>query len=76
MHRPIFLVSALFVAMWPGLPALGRVLERGDAVTFRQAAPAVVSISTWKVRPGGPTSDSPQRVKSYGSGYTPGMPAG
>jgi serine protease Do len=69
MHRPIFLVSTLFVSMWFGLPAHGRVMERGDAATFRQAAPAVVSISTWKVRPASPTGDSPQRVKSYGSGF-------
>jgi serine protease Do len=68
MHR-LILVSALFVAMWPGLPALGRVMELGDATAFRHAAPAVVSISTWKVRPAGSSGGSSQRVKFYGSGF-------
>jgi serine protease Do len=69
MHRPIFLVSALLVAIWPGLPALGRVMELGDAAAFGQAAPAVVSISTWKIRPADRPGDFPERVKFYGSGF-------
>ena len=69
MHRPIFLVSALLVAIWPGLPALGRVMELGDAAAFGQAAPAVVSISTWRIRPADQPGDFPERVKFYGSGF-------
>ena len=46
-----------------------RVMESGDAAVARNAMPAVVNISTWKVKPPDKEGDSPRRVKTYGSGF-------
>ena len=50
-------------------PALARAMESGDAAVARKATPAVVNISTWKVRQPTSTGESPRRVKTYGSGF-------
>ena len=50
-------------------PVLARAMERGDATAARKATPAVVNISTWKVRPPAKPGDLPRRVKTYGSGF-------
>ena len=46
-----------------------RVMESGDAAVARKAMPAVVNISTWKVKLPEKEGDSPRRVKTYGSGF-------
>jgi serine protease Do len=50
-------------------PVFARAMERGDATAARKATPAVVNISTWKVRPPAKPGDLPRRVKTYGSGF-------
>ena len=46
-----------------------RVMESGDAAVAQKAMPAVVNISTWKVKQPEKEGDSPRRVKTYGSGF-------
>jgi serine protease Do len=59
----------LIAAICSGTSAFGRAMDVGDAAILRRVAPAVVSISVWKVkapdRPGAPS----RRVKTYGSGF-------
>jgi serine protease Do len=50
-------------------PALARVMENGEAAVAQQAMPAVVNISTWKLRPPANPGDPSRRVKTYGSGF-------
>lgn len=50
-------------------PVAARVMESGDAAVARNAMPAVVNISTWKVKLPEKEGDSPRRVKTYGSGF-------
>ena|ERR1700760_4826879 len=49
--------------------ALGRTMDASEAAILHQVAPAVVSISVWKVRPSDQPGTPPQRVKTYGSGF-------
>ena len=42
-------------------------MESGDAAAAQKATPAVVNISTWKLRQ--KDGDAPRRVKTYGSGF-------
>lgn len=51
MLRITFVALALFVA-GAGFqqPVFARSMESGDAIVARKATPAVVNISTWKVR--------------------------
>jgi serine protease Do len=51
------------------VPALGRVLEKGDAGIARQATPAVVNIASWKLRPGPGGHQLPGRIKVHASGF-------
>ena len=50
-------------------PVLARVMENGEAAVAQQAMPAVVNISTWKLRPPTNPGDPSRRVKTYGSGF-------
>ena len=51
MLRMIFVAFALFVAgACFQQPVFARSMESGDAVVARKATPAVVNISTWKVK--------------------------
>lgn len=70
MNRLLALAFAALIAM-PGTtaPAFARAMETGDASIARQATPAVVNISTWKLRPADKAGDPPRRVKTYGSGF-------
>jgi serine protease Do len=70
MLRMIFVAFALYVAgAWFQQPTFARSMESGDAVVARKATPAVVNISTWKVKAPEKPTDSPRRVKTYGSGF-------
>jgi len=70
MFRLIYVVFALFIAgVCLDAPALGRSMESHDAVVARKATPAVVNISTWKVKAPEKPTDSARRVKTYGSGF-------
>jgi len=69
MHRLIVLTFAFVTAICPVAPALARSMEPGDAAAVRIAAPAVVSISTWKLTAPDPTGKPRRRVKFYGSGF-------
>lgn len=51
------------------LPALARVMANGEAAVAQQAMPAVVNISSWKLRPPANPGDPARRVKTYGSGF-------
>jgi serine protease Do len=44
-------------------------MEKGEASVAQQAIPAVVNISTWKLRPPTNPGDASRRVKTYGSGF-------
>ena len=50
-------------------PVAARVMESGDAAVAQKAMPAVVNISTWKVKQPEKEGESPRRVKTYGSGF-------
>lgn len=69
MHRIIFVAFALVTAVCPGTSAIAGAMVPGDAATVRNAAPAVVRISTWKVRAPDRPGDFPRRVRTYGSGF-------
>jgi len=70
MLRITFVAFALFVAgaCFQQL-AFARSMESGDAVVARKATPAVVNISTWKVKAPEKPTDPARRVKTYGSGF-------
>ncbi len=69
MTRLLILIVACFALLYPGSPTVARGVQLDDAAAVRRAAPAVVSISVWKLapprEPGGPR----QRLKFYGSGF-------
>ena len=44
-------------------------MESSDAAVAQKAMPAVVNISTWKVKQPEKEGNSPRRVKTYGSGF-------
>jgi serine protease Do len=69
MHRLICLVFALIGAIYLDAPAFGRAMEPGEAAVLHQVAPAVVSISVWKMRPSDQPGEPSRRVKTYGSGF-------
>jgi serine protease Do len=60
---------ALFAIPLAGKPAFSRVMESADAEVVAKAIPAVVNISTWKMRPPVEPGGSPRRVKTYASGF-------
>jgi len=69
---PRVFIAALAVLLATSLangPALARVMENGEAAVAQQAMPAVVNISTWKLRPPTNPGDPSRRVKTYGSGF-------
>jgi S1-C subfamily serine protease len=70
MYKLLALTCTAFVAV-PFLcdPAWSRSMESGDAAIVRQDEPAVVNISTWKVRPPEKPGDAPSRIKIYASGF-------
>jgi len=59
----------LLAAQFAGGAALARVMEYGEAAVAQQAMPAVVNISTWKLRPPANPGEPSRRVKTYGSGF-------
>ncbi len=70
MYRILVLAFAVVVAIpAASAPALARTMELDDATVAQQATPAVVNISTWKIRPPVKPGDQPRRVKTYGSGF-------
>jgi serine protease Do len=70
MYKLAALACSAFVAV-PSLfvPAWSRSMEAGDAAIVRRDEPAVVNISTWKVKPPEKPGDSPTRVKVDASGF-------
>ncbi len=62
---PVALIAVAFATP----PAAARVMESADAVVAQKAIPAVVNISTWKVKQPENAGDPPRRVKTYGSGF-------
>jgi serine protease Do len=69
MKRSICLVFVLIGAICSGASAFGRAMEVGEAAILRQVAPAVVSISVWKMRASDQPGQPSRRVKTYGSGF-------
>jgi serine protease Do len=63
----IWLAVLLLTALTP--PAHARSMDPGEAAVLRQVAPAVVSISVWKVRDADHPGGEHRRVKTYGSGF-------
>ncbi len=59
----------LVATLCSGTSAFGRAMDVGDAAVLRQAAPAVVSISVWKVKAPNRPGEPSRRVKTYGSGF-------
>ena len=70
MYKLLALTCTALVAI-PSLstPAWSRSMESYDAVIARQDEPAVVSISTWKVKLPAKPGDAPSRVKIDASGF-------
>jgi|SRR3984957_16862683 len=70
MYKLLTLTCGALLAI-PSLcaPGWSRSMESRDAAIVRQDEPAVVNISTWKVRPPANPGDSPTRVKIYASGF-------
>jgi serine protease Do len=62
------LVFALIAALLSA-PTFARSMDPGEAAILRQVAPAVVSISVWKVRDSDTPGGEHRRVKTYGSGW-------
>ena len=51
MYRVLLPVLAALVALpFANPPAFARAMESGDAAAAQKATPAVVNISTWKLR--------------------------
>src|SRR4051812_28811366 len=70
MYRFLLPVFAALVAMpLVNAPAFARAMESGDAAAAQKATPAVVNISTWKLRQPTNVGESPRRVKTHGSGF-------
>jgi serine protease Do len=62
-------VFVLIGAIGFGSPAFGRAMDIEEAAILRQVAPAVVSISVWKMRASDQPGEPSRRVKTYGSGF-------
>jgi serine protease Do len=62
--------AALTLAIAPA-PTSAEVMQAMNADTLERILPAVVNISSWKMRPGSKGSDQPARarVQSFGSGF-------
>ncbi|HEX4174012.1 MAG TPA: trypsin-like peptidase domain-containing protein [Acetobacteraceae bacterium] len=69
MRLSLWMLLAFAVALPLGTPAWARVMESSDAAIVRQASPAVVNISEWKVHTATQPNQSPRRVKVYASGF-------
>ncbi len=69
MQRLICLFFALAALISFDSPVFGRTMETSEAAVLHQVAPAVVSISVWKVRPSDQPGEPARRVKTYGSGF-------
>ena len=70
MYRALITaLVALIVLAYANGSAMARAMEMGDAAAARNATPAVVNISTWKLRQPANAGDPPRRVKTYGSGF-------
>jgi S1-C subfamily serine protease len=70
MNRVLLpVLVALITIPFMNPPALARAMESGDAAAARKATPAVVNISTWKLRQSTGSGESPRRVKTHGSGF-------
>ncbi|HEY7578875.1 MAG TPA: trypsin-like peptidase domain-containing protein [Acetobacteraceae bacterium] len=67
----VLIASLLVLLATPleGRPALARAMETGEAAVAQLAMPAVVNISSWKLRPASNPGDPARRVKTYGSGF-------
>ena len=63
------MLAALIALPFVNPPAFARAMESGDAAAARKATPAVVNISTWKLRQPTNIGESPRRVKTHGSGF-------
>ena len=63
------MLAALVTLPFANAPAFARAMESGDAAAAQKATPAVVNISTWKLRPPTKPGEPPRRVKTYGSGF-------
>lgn len=61
--------TALVVILLVGAPAWSRSIESRDAEIAQHDEPAVVSISTWKVKPPVKPGDTPSRIKIDASGF-------
>ena len=70
MYRVLLPVLAALVSLpFANPPAFARTMESGDAVAAQKATPAVVNISTWKLRQPTKPGETARRVKTYGSGF-------
>ena len=70
MYRVLLPVLAALVSLpIANPPAFARTMETGDAVAAQKATPAVVNISTWKLRQPTKPGETTRRVKTYGSGF-------
>jgi serine protease Do len=69
MQKMIYLAFVLTSVIGFGTSALGRTMEFGETAIVRRAAPAVVSISVWKMRASDQPGEPSRRIKTYGSGF-------
>jgi serine protease Do len=70
MNRVLILALAILIATpCTRTPAFARAMESGDAAVAQKTMPAVVNISTWRVKQPEQPGGSPRRVKTYGSGF-------
>jgi serine protease Do len=70
MYRVLILVLAALIAIpKASAPAFARTMATGDAAAAQKATPAVVNISTWKLRQPTKPGDTVRRVKTHGSGF-------
>ena len=70
MYRVLLPVLAALVSLpFANAPAFARAMESGDAAAAQKATPAVVNISTWKLRQPTKPGETTRRVKTHGSGF-------
>jgi serine protease Do len=69
MSRLLILIAACFALLYPDSPTVARGVQIDEAAAVQRAAPAVVSISVWKLAPPKEPGGPKQRVKFYGSGF-------
>src|SRR4051794_28857732 len=69
MQKLICPIFMLMTAVCSGTSAFGRSMNPSEAAILRQVAPAVVSISVWKMRASDQPGEPRRRVKTYGSGF-------